>query len=163
MAGQLVWVNTNFPDVQIVGQGTGPQIGLNKSFLQVKELATLVKKRYEPLLPDWNILTMAGLLATFVVMTLVKRQKKNFFHFKILATGIAFYALFLLLPSKSFVLPEAYQVYLAFFLILALFALLPGWLETFNNNSGIFVLTFCVLALCWSSIQLRNYSIYYPL
>ena len=163
MAGQMIWVKANYPDVHLVGEGAGPQIGLNKSFLQVKELTMVVKKRYEPLLPDWNILTMAGFLATFIVMSLVRREKKYFIHFIMLATGIGFYALFLLFGPKSFILPAAYEVYLAFTLILALFALLPGWLETFNSNSGIFVLLSFVFALCWSCIQLRNYSLFYPL
>lgn len=161
MAGQLVWVKTSYPDVQLLGERS--QIGLNQSFLQVKELSTVLKKRYEPLLPDWNVLAMAGFLATFIVMSLVRREKKSFIHFSILGGGIGFYALFLLLGPKSFILPEAYEVYLAFTLILALFALLPGWLETFNNNSGIYVLISLALAFCWSCIQLRNYSIYYPL
>jgi hypothetical protein len=163
MAGQLVWVKTNSPDVQLMGQEAGSQIELSKSFLQVKELSTVLKKRYEPLLPDWNVLAMMGLLATLIVMIMVWREKKHSIHFIMLATGTGFYAVFLLLGPKSFILPEAYEVYLVFSLVLALFALLPGWLETLNNNSGIFVLTFCILAICWSSIQLRNYSIYYPL
>ena len=163
MAGQLIWVKVSYPTVDIMEEGAGPQIGLNKSFLQIEELATVINKRYEALLPDWNVLTIAGLLATFIVMSLVCRKKKNHIHFIMLASGISFYALFLLLGPKSFILPEAYQIYLAFTLILALFALLPGWLETFNNNSGIFVLLSFVVAFCWSCIQLRNYSIYYPL
>ena len=163
MVSQLVWVKANFPDAQLIGQGTGPQIELNQSFLQVKDLAKVLKKRYDSLLPDWNILTMVGLLATFIVMTMVWREKKHSIHLIMLATGTSSYAVFLLLGPNSFILPEAYEVYLAFTLILALFALLPGWLEAFNNNSGIFVLIFSLLAFCWTCIQLRNYSIYYPL
>ena len=163
MAGQLLWVKVSYPDAQLIGEGVGSQIGLDKSFLQDKELTRVLKKRYDSLLPDWNVLFATGFLATFVVMAMIWREKKNFSHFIILATGIGFYSLFLLFNPKSFILPEAYGVYLAFTLILALFALLPGWLETFNNNSGIFVLTFFVLSFCWSCIQLRNYSLYYPL
>jgi hypothetical protein len=163
MAGQLVWAKISYPEVNLMGEDAGAKIGLNKSFLQINELAIALKKRYESLLPDWNILAMTGFLATLIVMTLVQRQKKNFNHFVTLGTGIGFYALFLIVGPKSFILPEAYEVYLAFTLILALFALLPGWLETFINNSGIFVLTIFVLALCWSCIQLRNYSLFYPL
>ncbi|MBT3923202.1 MAG: hypothetical protein HOF21_11575 [Nitrospina sp.] len=163
MAGQLLWVKASFPDVKLMREVAGSQIGMDKSFLQIKELATALNKRYVPLLPDWNALTMMGLLATFVVMTLVRREKKNSIHFVFLATGIGYYALFLLLGPKSFILPEAYEVYLVFTLILALFALLPGWLEILNYNSGIFVLLSFVFSLCWSCVQLRNYSLYYPL
>jgi hypothetical protein len=161
--GQLIWAKISYPEIDLIGNSAGVQIGLNKSFLQVKELAMPLKKRYDPLLPSWNILMIAGLLSTFVVMTLVQKKKKNYNYLIFLATGIGFYALFLLLNPESFILPEAYQGYLAFTLILALFALLPGWLETFNKNSGIFVLLSFVIAFCWSCIQLRNYSIYYPL
>jgi hypothetical protein len=161
MIGQLIWVKVNYHSVHLMGAGIQP--GLNHSYLQVDELARELGKRYDSLLPDWNTLMTSGFLATLIVMTLVRCEKRNFIHFSVLGAGIGFYALFLILGPKSFILPEAYQVYLAFILILALFALLPGWLETFNNNSGIFVLTFFVLAFCWSCIQIRNYAIYYPI
>jgi hypothetical protein len=162
MAGQLSWVKFNYPDVVLMGEGAGSQLGLNQSFLQVEDLATELKKRYESLLPDWNILAAAGFLAVFIVVILIRMEKKEFDQLIILTAGICFYALLLLFNPKSFLLAEAYMVYLAFTLILVFFALLPGWLETFNKNSGIFVLTFFVLAFCWSCIQLRNYSLFYP-
>jgi hypothetical protein len=163
MAGQLLWVKNSFPDTQLTGSEVWLQPGLNQSFLQIEGLATELKKRYVSLLPGWHVLGLVGFTATFVVLSLVKKFNVHFAHFKMLGTCLGFYALFLVFNPRTFILPEAYGVYLAFTLIIALFVLLPAWLEKFNNHSGIFVLIFFVLAFCWSCIQLRNYSLYYPL
>jgi hypothetical protein len=162
MAGQVIWVQVSPLNTQPQKKDSRIHTELNHSFLQDKDVATILEKRYEPLLPSWNFLATIGFLATFIVMALAWKEK-NLSHIIVLTTGISFYALFLLFDPDPFILPEAYEIYLAFTLILALFALLPGWLETFNENSGIFVLVSLVFSICWSCFQLRNYALYYPL
>ena len=58
--------------------------------------------------------------------------------------------------------PYFYEPCLAFPLVLALFCLLPAWLERLTGQGGVFVLLWGGLAYCYTWVQLRSYALFYP-
>jgi hypothetical protein len=123
----------------------------------------LMLKSLPPQLPGWNILLVSGIIAIITVLAFVKEKEQQFFHPAILLSGVAAFLFSKIVFPEIFHAHGIYDTYLAFPLFLTLFTLLPAWLETWNGNSGIFVLIAITLAFCATFVQLRNYAMLYPI
>ena len=123
----------------------------------------LMLKSLPPQLPGWNILLVSGIISVIVVLAFVRQKAKQVLHPPILLSGIAAFFFSKIVFPEIFYAQGIYDTYLAFPLFLALFTLLPAWLETWNGHSGIFVLIAIAIAFCTTFVQLRNYAMLYPI
>ena len=123
----------------------------------------LMFKSLPPQFPGWNILLVSGVISIIAVLTFVKKKEQQFFHLAILLSAVAAFLFSKIVFSEIFHSHGIYDTYLAFPLFLALFTLLPAWLETWNGHSGIFVLIATAVAFCTTFVQLRNYAVLYPI
>lgn len=122
----------------------------------------LLHKSFPPQLPSWTTLIVLGTMASISVLFFAKQINKQYFHLAIIISGVATYIFSKILFQSIFHEQGIYDIYLAFPLFLALFTLLPIWLETWIGHTGIFVLASIVLAFCTTFVQLRNYSVLFP-
>lgn len=123
----------------------------------------LMLKSVPPQLPGWNILLVSGIISIIAVLAFVKGKEQQFFHPAILLSGVAAFLFSKIVFPEIFHAQGIYDTYLAFPIFLALFTLLPAWLETWNGHSGIFILIVITLAFCTTFVQLRNYALLYPI
>ena len=114
-------------------------------------------------LPSWKILWLLGSASVITILAFVEWKEEYYFHQAILISGVMVYPFSGFIVPEIFLIQEVYGIYLAFPLFLALFTLLPAWLETFNEHSGIFVLVSILLAFCTTCVQLRNYAVHFPI
>ena len=123
----------------------------------------LTSQSLPPQLPGWNILLASGIISIIAVLAFVRKKEQQFFHMAFLLSGVAAFLFSKIVFPEIFHSHGIYDTYLAFPLFLALFTLLPAWLETWNGHSGIFVLIAITVAFCTTFIQLRNYAVLYPI
>jgi hypothetical protein len=113
--------------------------------------------------PEWDSLLVLGFVAILCVIGLSIWSRKMTSYQIFLGSWLGTYLLSAgFLNSKTLYSLEIHEVYLVFPLILALFALLPAWLEALNRKSGIFTIFTLGLAFCYTCVQLRDYAIHYP-
>ena len=114
-------------------------------------------------LPSWKILWVLGIASMIAIIVFVEWKKKYFPQQAILISGVMAYPFAVFIFPETFLIQEVYGIYLAPSFFLALFTLLPAWLETLNKHSGIFILVSILLAFCTACVQLRNYAIHFPM
>jgi hypothetical protein len=140
--------------------------GSKKLFLQAdcqEGIWGLTTNSFPPQLPSWIILLTLGGISVIAILAFIKQKEKYYFHQAILLSGVATFLISKKFLSETFHSQGIYDTYLAFPLFLALFTLLPAWLETLNKHTGIFVLMAFIMAFCASCIQLRNYAVLFPI
>jgi hypothetical protein len=162
---QLILVKINFPDVvfkrsveKILGR-----TGFDGNTTYYLNHIDLLRDRWLLNLPSWHILFYLGSLALIALIVFVQLNKKYLIQQTILLAGLGMYIPVSFFLTQSVVIhPYSYQQNIASVMILALFALLPAWLEKYNKHTGIFVLFASLAAFATSGLQLLSYWIYMP-
>jgi hypothetical protein len=163
MAIQINWVQFNYPHVFLEGSSVLFRTGLDGDNQYYYNHWDLLWSQYIPWLPRWKILLFLGTFATVAVIYLAQCKRKHLSHQTTLFVGIgSFLPMAIFFSQNGVIHLQCYEHLLAVPLILALFALLPAWLETFNRNSGVFVLFSSLIAFAFSGAQMLSYWVHMP-
>lgn len=168
---QLLWIKIQYPTVQLYGSGILFRTGLDGSTQYYSGHIDLVANRllsYQPpfmsqslaLLTRWWFLLLAGSLSLlFLIAIYIWKlpQLKNNILLLLLSLGL-YVPLAFLFSQATVIHPYAYDIYLAFPLIAALFAVLPATLEKLTKETGMFTLSAIVVGFCYSLVQIRTYA-----
>ena len=163
MAIQVYWVRSNYPEVYLSASSLLYRSGLDGDNQYYYNHWDLLWSQYVPWLPRWKILFFLGTIATAIVIFLTQWKRKHLSHQTTLLMGMgSFLPMAFFFSQNGVIHPKCYEHFLAVPLILALFALLPAWLETFNRNSGVFVLFSGLTAFAFSGVQMLAYWLHMP-
>lgn len=163
MAIQINWVRFNYPQVFLNGSSILFRTGLDGDNQFYYNHWDLLWSQYEPWLPRWKVLLSLGTFATVTVIFLTQWKRKYLSHQTTLLMGVGSYLPMAFFFSQNGVMHlRCYEHFLAVPLILALFTLLPAWLEMFNRNSGVFVLFSSLIAFAFSGVQMLSYWVHMP-
>lgn len=158
----------NFPKMHLVGFNENTQkllarTGFNGDTTYYLNHMDLLRDRWLLNLPSWHSLFYLGSLALIVAIVLVQLNKKYLIQQTILLAGLGVYIPVAFFLSQNVVIhPENYAPHVVWAMILALFALLPAWLEKLNQHPGIFVLFASLAAFAMSGLQLLSYWLHMP-
>ena len=162
---QLVLVKISFPEVvfkQSVGSILG-RTGFDGDTTYYLNHMDLLRDRWLLNLPSWHIIFYLGAVALILIIIFVQLNKKYLIQQTTLLAGLGLFLPSAFFLSQSVVIhPYSYQQHIAWVMILALFALLPAWLEKFNQHTGIFVLFASLTAFAASGLQLISYWLHMP-
>jgi hypothetical protein len=160
---QFAWVMFNYPKVTFHASSLLHRTGFDGDTQYYSSHLDLLLTSFSPWLPRWKILLFFGILATMAVICLVQLKRKHLNYQTTLLMGIAsFIPMSFFFSQNGALHPQFYEHLLAFPLILALFALLPAWLESLNRNSGTFVLFSGLTAFAFSGLQILAYWLHMP-
>ncbi len=165
-AAQILWVKINYPQVELVGSGFMFRTGFDGAINQVGDHFDLFfnYRRLRSLIYQWKYLFITGSISLLALIGLYLKLPQLKCAVILLAVALGLYIPFAFMFSQSAIIhPQSTDIYLAFSLILALFAVLPAALEKLAKNPGIFVLLAIVLAYCYAMVQIRTYAIEFPL
>jgi len=163
MTGQILWVKLNFPQIILDGSSLNFRTGLDGDIQYYSNHWDLLFSQYVPWLPKWKVLLFLGTSATIAVIFFNQRTKKHLDHQTTLLLGIgSFIPMAFVFSQNEVIHINIYEPLLALPLILALFALLPAWLETLNQNSGVFVLFSGLTAFAFAGGQMLAYWLHMP-
>ena len=162
IAIQINWVQFNYPHFFLARSSVLFRTGLDGDNQYYYSHLDLLWSPFEPWLPRWKILFSLGTFATMAVIFLVQWKRKHLSHQTILFMGVGSFLPMAFVFSQHGVIHLRFEHLLAVPLVLALFALLPAWLETFNRNSGVFVLFSILIAFAFSGVQMLAYWLHMP-
>jgi hypothetical protein len=160
---QLLWVHYLIPKISFTGSSPLFRTGFDGDTEYYFNHWDLLGHKWLLNLPNSNPIYLIGLLALIIVVSLIQIKKRYFSQQIILLSGLGGFIVFAFLFSNNVMIhPYAFELYLAWPLILSLFALMPAWLEIVSRYHGGFVLISCVIALFTSGVQLLGYWLYMP-
>jgi hypothetical protein len=163
MAIQINWVKFCCPQVSLKGSPLIYRTGLDGDIQYYLSHLDLIINIYGPWLPKWKVLLFFGTLAIVAVICLAQWKRKFLSHQTALLAGLgAFVPMAFLFSQNGVIHPYIYAHIWVLPMILALFALLPAWLETFNKHSGTFVLFSALTAFAFAGYQMLSYWFYMP-
>lgn len=161
---QLFWVTSNYPEVGFQGSPLLGPTGFDGDLAYYYSHMDLLSGRYLLNLPGWQALFFAGSLAILAVIIFIQRKNTSLNQQTILLSILGIYVLYGFLLSKLTVIhPYNFDHFLAIPAVLALYALLPAWLETyFSRWKHTFVILSLVIAFGTAGLQLLAYWIQMP-
>ena len=162
---QILLVKFNFPEMvfeKSVGQVLS-RTGFDGETIYYLNHMDLLHDRWLLHLPSWRTLFYLGSLALIVAIVFAQLNKKYQIQQTILLAGLGMYIPLTFFLSEAVVIhPYNFHQQIAWAMILALFALLPAWLEKYNHFSGIFILFASLAAFAMSGLQLLSYWLHIP-
>jgi hypothetical protein len=164
IVAQILWVKSEYPQVTFWRSDILIRSGFDGDLAYYYDHMDLLSNRYLLNLPGWHILLLLGSLAILAVIILVQRKCVALNQQTTLLSMVGVYILFGFLLSQSTVI-HVYNIdlFLVVPVILALFALLPAWLEkTFIQFKHKFVALSVVLAFGTAGLQMLAYWIHMP-
>lgn len=163
MVIQINWVKFNHPQVNLSGSSFIYRSGLDGDMQYYSSHLDLLLTQYVPWLPRWKVLLTLGIFSAIAVICMAQRNRKYFNHQTTLLMGIgSFVPMAFFFSQNGVIHPQCYEHLLALPLILALFALLPAWIETYTRHSGIVVLFSGLMAFAFAGIQMLAYWLHMP-
>jgi hypothetical protein len=160
---QVLSIQKAYPEINFTGHTPLAASGFNGNTKFYWDHWDLFSDRWLINLPSSNPLYICGFIALVSVVIFVQSKKRFYSQQIILLSGLGCFLFFAFLLSSNVVMhPYAFQLYLAWPIILALFALLPAWLEVFSLRSGLFVFLSCVMAFFVTGYQLLAYWLSMP-
>ena len=160
---QLFWVRYSFPNISFSSSNPLIRTGFDGGTKYYFNHSDLFSDKWLHNLPGSNPLFFCGFLALVGVVAFIQKKKLYFSQQLILLSGLGCFLCFAFLFSQNVIIHSySFQLYLAWPLILALFALLPAWLEVFSLYSGVFVFISCVFTFFVSGSQLLAYWLSMP-
>jgi hypothetical protein len=131
------------------------------SLLTRRQLSTTYPGRDPALILQWKWLFIGGVTAVTVIAARYIRTSVVGARMRVvfLATSLTCYALSAFVFSQGVTIhPDIWDVLLAWPLIIAFFCFLPADLEVVTNRTGLAILIWLVVAVCYVMVQLRTYA-----
>ena len=172
-AAQLAYVRARHPEVPLEGTSFMARTGLDgdvqyyrdhRDILAGRDLAARNFPPNSKLLFRWPSLLIAGILATGFVIVAGTVQRRLRPILCVVTSFVGGYVLYAALFSQAVVIhPYLYDLVIATPLIFSLFAFAPAILEVRRSTTGVMPLVVAFVAIWYSMVQLRAYSVWYPL
>ena len=164
IAAQLFWVKSNYPQIKFESSEILSRSGFDGDLTYYFNHMDLLSARYLLNLPSWYVLLATGIFSIVVVITIIQRNSRSLNQQTVLLSMVGVYILFAFLLSQTTVIHVYnYGNFLAIPVILALFALLPAWLEIlFFRLKHTFVALSVIVAFGMAGVQILAYWIQMP-
>jgi hypothetical protein len=161
---QFLWVKSQYPKLEYQGSSILPRSGWDGDLTYFYDHMDLLSGKFLLNLPNWHPLMFFGVLAIILVITIIQRKGVSFNQQTTLLSIAGIYILYaFLLGQMTVIHPYGKDNFLAIPAILALFALLPAWLETcFSQYKHTFVLLSAVIAFGTAGLQILAYWVHMP-
>lgn len=161
---QLIIVKINFPNAELVGSGFLFRTGLDGSTTYYENHWALLTKRGLFGFLNWRFLFYGGLMSFIAFMFGFNKYIRDNYTALVISSLLCLYFPLAFLLSQGVVIhPYYFDAYLAIPMILLLFCILPMILTRMNEKWGGFTLLLTVIAFCYTFVQLRAYTVAYPL
>ena len=164
MLAQITWVKIQYPQITIFSTNILGRTGFDGDITYYFDHMDLFKDKFLLNIPSWHTLLVLGVLAVVIVISLIQRRGASLSQQTVLISMIGLYILFAFVLSNTTVIHVYnYGNYLAIPVIVALFALLPAWLEIlFIRMKYMFVTLSVIVAFATSGLQLLAYWLQMP-
>ena len=170
MQAQELLVRANHPIVYFAGTGLLSRLGLDGSTQWYKDHWDLLLRGHlvnlnSSLAPlsEWPALMLAGACATIYLLTRYILDPPIREPLRMLFSAAGFYfPLAFIFSQGVYIHPYLYDVSLVVSCLLAVFCLLPAYVETRYNLAGLAVLVTVIGAATFALTQLRTYAVVFP-
>jgi hypothetical protein len=161
---QFLWVKSQYPKLEFHGSNILPRSGWDGDLTYFYDHMDLLSGKFLISLPNWHVLMFFGVMSIIAVITIVQRKGSFFSQQTTLLSIAGIYILYaFLLGQMTVIHPYGKDNFLAMPAILALFALLPAWLEIlFSRMKYLFVTLSVIAAFGTAGLQMLAYWLQMP-
>ena len=162
-ASQILLIKANYPQIEFVGSNFWFRTGFDGSTQYYTDHSALFTVRKMFFL-KWYFLFFGGFVGFLFFIFGYKKYINNNYLSTVIFALLCLYLPVAFVISQAVVIHAYYfDAYLALSAVLLLFSVLPMMLEKISGNWGGAILLFVITAFCYTFVQLRTYTIVYPL